>query len=135
MGQQVKPLEEEFLTSSLGRPLIVTMTILSKLINLLVKSLDVILSPIIMLGRATEKIGKNLFPERKKIPERIVLSEDGFELYKGEQFKGRVLWSQVDKIEAYKADLITYDLVCVEFFIGAKNEIFAVDEEVEEFWE
>ena len=64
-----------------------------------------------------------------------MLSADGFELYRGASEKGRVAWNQVDKIFAFKEDLVTYDLVCMEFIIKEKNEVFEVNDEVEGFWE
>lgn len=72
---------------------------------------------------------------KKDVPERIILKDDGFDLYSGDRLKGGVLWREVDKIAVFKEDLITYDMVCMEFIIGAKNEVFEVNDEVEGFWE
>jgi hypothetical protein len=41
----------------------------------------------------------------------------------------------VDKIAVFKDDLVTYDLICMEFIIGAKNQVFEVNEEVGGFWD
>ena len=72
---------------------------------------------------------------RKDVPERIILKPDGFDLYSGDTLKGGVQWHEIDKIAVFKEDLITYDMVCMEFIIGAKNEVFEVNDEVEGFWE
>ena len=72
---------------------------------------------------------------KKDVPERVILRDDGFHLYSGKTFKGGVLWRKVDKIAVFKEDLITYDMVCMEFILRAKNEVFEVNDEVEGFWE
>ena len=72
---------------------------------------------------------------REESPARIVLREDGFDLYQAEVINSGVLWSEVDKISAFKRDLVTYDLVCIEFVIGAKDSLIEVNDDVEGFWE
>ena len=72
---------------------------------------------------------------KKDVPERIVLRDDGFDLYSGDALKYGVLWNEVDRIEVFKEDLITYDMVCMEFIVGAKDMVFPVNDEVEGFWE
>ncbi len=69
------------------------------------------------------------------VPERIRLTIDGFELLSGDEVKWRIWWSEVDKIEVFKEDLITYDLVCMEFFVGVRDMVFPLNEELEGFWE
>ena len=76
-----------------------------------------------------ERIARAL-RKKKDVPERIILRDDGFDLYSGD-----ALWREVDKIAVFKDDLVTYDLICMEFIIGTKNEVFEVNEEVEGFWE
>ena len=49
--------------------------------------------------------------------------------------QGGVLWREVDEIAVFKADLITCDLICMEFIIRGKNQIFDVNEEVVGFGE
>ena len=72
---------------------------------------------------------------KKEVPERIVLRDDGFDLHSGDALKYGVLWNEVDRIEVFKEDLITYDMVCMEFIVGAKDMVFPVNDEVEGFWE
>jgi len=72
---------------------------------------------------------------KKEVPERIVLTDDGFELYSGDDLKYRVLWNEVDRIEAFKEDLITYDMVCMEFIVGAQDMVYPLNDEVDGFWE
>lgn len=72
---------------------------------------------------------------KKDVPERIALRGDGFDLCSGDDLKYRVLWNEVDRIEVFKEDLITYDMVCMEFIVGVKDMVFPVNDEVEGFWE
>lgn len=72
---------------------------------------------------------------KKEVPERIVLGDDGFDLYSGDHLKYRVLWNEVDRIEVFKEYLITYNMVCMEFIVRAKDMVYPVNDEVEGFWE
>lgn len=72
---------------------------------------------------------------KKEVPERILLKDDGFDLYSGDTIKGGVVWREVDKITVFKEDLITYDMICMEFIVSAKDQVFEVNDEVEGFWE
>ena len=81
-----------------------------------------------------ERIAKVL-RRRMDVPERIILTDDGFDLFSGDTRKYGVLWSEVDKVEAFKEDLLTYDLICMEFIVGAKDMVYPINEEVEGFWE
>jgi len=71
---------------------------------------------------------------RGKILERIVLREDGFDLFRNDRRKGGLWWRDVSKIVAFKDDLLTYDLVCLEFFLQSKGQVFEVNDDVEGFW-
>ncbi len=81
-----------------------------------------------------ERIGRVL-RRRKDVLERIILRDDGFDLFSGGTLKYTVLWNEVGKVEVFKEDLITYDLICMEFFVAAKGMVFPVNEEIEGFWE
>ena len=72
---------------------------------------------------------------RTEIPERIQLRPDGFDLYRGESLAGSVQWRDVEKITAFKADLLAYDLACLELELGSEDQSFGIHEEVEGFWE
>ena len=72
---------------------------------------------------------------QEKSPYKIILREDGFDLHRGEEHKGEVSWDEVDKIVVFKKDMLTFDIVCVEFTIGVKDQFFLVDDDVEGFWD
>ena len=72
---------------------------------------------------------------RKEPAEHTVLRDDGFDLYLGEKLKGGVKWDQIDKVAVFKEDLVTLDLICMEFTIGARNEMFEINEDVQGFWD
>jgi hypothetical protein len=76
-----------------------------------------------------------IFRKRTEQPEKVLLNPEGFDLWAGAARKGSVLWREVDTITVFKEDLLTEDLVCMEFIIGARNEVFEVNEEVAGFWE
>ena len=61
-----------------------------------------------------ERIAKVL-RRKKDVPERVILKFEGFDLYSGDTLKGGVQWHEIDKIEVFKEDLITYDMVCMEW--------------------
>jgi hypothetical protein len=81
-----------------------------------------------------ERIAR-ILRRKKEVPERIVLGDDGFDLYTGDHLKYRVLWNEVDRIDVFKEDLVTYDMVCMEFIVRSKDMVFPVNDEVEGFWE
>jgi hypothetical protein len=80
-----------------------------------------------------ERIAK-LLCKRNHVPDRVILKTEGFALYRGSAIKGGVDWREIDKITVFKEDLLTYDVVCMEFMLGAKNEVFEVNDDVEGFW-
>jgi hypothetical protein len=71
-----------------------------------------------------------LLRRRKFTVERAVLREDGFDLYEGENYKGGVIWAEVEKIVAFKRDMVTFDLVCLGFIIPGKKEIFEINDDL-----
>ena len=75
-------------------------------------------------------LGKNEAP-----PGRIRLNNDGFDLYVEDTLKWQVHWDALNKIEVFKVDLITYDIVCMELFDFERDMTFPVNEEVKGFWE
>lgn len=63
---------------------------------------------------------------------RLLLNDSGFDVVKDEKVIGRVDWMQVKKIEAFKQDLFSYDLLCMEFTL-LNEEIIEVNEDVDNF--
>ena len=54
--------------------------------------------------------------------------EDGFSI-KLQKVDRKALWSEIEKIEAYKEDLMTYDMLCLN--IDLKESIILITEETE----
>ena len=65
----------------------------------------------------------------------VVLTRDGFGLNQGDSRLGSVRWEEVDKVLAFKRDLLTSDEVCLAFEIGDSDTVFEVNEGVGSFWD
>lgn len=65
----------------------------------------------------------------------IAFTSEGFELRKAESLVGGVEWSEIRKIIAFKRDLVTSDVVCLEFHLVGKDEVFEVNDDVGGFWD
>lgn len=72
---------------------------------------------------------------KNETKERIELFPSGFRLICDGQAKGEVLWNQVNRIAAFKDDLLTVDLICMEFILREKDIVFEVNEDIEGFWD
>jgi hypothetical protein len=77
----------------------------------------------------------NKSKEQKLYDEKLVLTDDGFNLvFKDGSVRG-LLWSDVDRINVFKEDLITTDLICMEFLSDRLGHSFDINEEVDGFWD
>ena len=65
----------------------------------------------------------------------VVLTRDGFGLNQGDSRLGSVRWEEVDKVLAFKRDLLTSDEVCLAFEIGDSDTVFELNEGVGSFWD
>lgn len=65
----------------------------------------------------------------------IAFTEGGFDLRADTSTVGDVKWNEVQKILAFKRDMVTTDLVCLEFQLVGKDEAFEVNDDVGEFWD
>ena len=68
-------------------------------------------------------------------PAWIAFTGDGFELRHDEALVGGVKWNEIHKILAFKRDMVTSDLVCLEFQLVGKDEVFEVNDNVGGFWD
>ena len=66
--------------------------------------------------------------------ESIVLRHDGFGLYRNNEPKGGLRWSEVIAVTASKKNLVAFDLVCLEFQL-ADGSTFVVNDDAQGFWE
>jgi hypothetical protein len=74
----------------------------------------------------------SLFHRGTQRPTRIILTAEGFEL--SGRDSARVLWNEVSRIMVFKDNLRRRDLICMEFVIRTRNQIFEIDEKAEGFW-
>ena len=72
---------------------------------------------------------------KPRVPERIVLRVDGFDVYVGDELIANVVWAQIETIVAFKVDLLTEDEIYIEFGVPIRDETVRVGEEAEGFWE
>jgi hypothetical protein len=61
--------------------------------------------------------------------QEVKFDRDGFSVFEESTPKGRVLWSEVVEVFAYKLDLGTYDEMCIGFRIDADGTHWCVSEE------
>ena len=65
----------------------------------------------------------------------IVIFEEGFSLHEDDAKEVRIEWPAIGKIVAFKEDLLTFDLVCLEFHLVAGDKIVELNEDTKGFWE
>ena len=75
---------------------------------------------------------RNFLNKRKSSQCRIVVSELGAKLNGIDDFNVSFDWSEVREIATYKDDLLTTDLICVEFKL-ADDKVYLTHEEAEGF--
>jgi hypothetical protein len=64
---------------------------------------------------------------------RLAVSDDEVVLYSDERELWRFRWDAVTRIEAYKRDLFSTDLVCLDFYVAALDMTYPTHEEVQGF--
>ncbi len=79
----------------------------------------------------------NLFPRvrSKRQPEAVVLGPTGFRLMHADKLICEVAWTEINRIVAYKRDLLNTDLVCFDIERGTpeNTRVIMVHEEVKGF--
>jgi hypothetical protein len=60
-----------------------------------------------------------MWPFKKKAESRIVVRDEGFELFRGEDLLGRVNFGDILSVEAYKRDELTTDLICFDVLVAS----------------
>lgn len=70
----------------------------------------------------------------KSQPERLELTEEGLAIFVNGREDCRFRWADVSKMVTYKCDLVTTDLICLEFAVHEKpGVVYAIHEEMEGF--
>ena len=84
-----------------------------------------------MFQKLQNLVEKTLLPQQE--PSRLVVSDHEVALFTEEREIWRFRWEAVSRIETYKCDLLTTDLVCLDFFVESLNMKFPTNEEVQGF--
>jgi hypothetical protein len=64
---------------------------------------------------------------------RLAANDEFVILVENEKEKWRFRRDEVTRIATYKRDLLTTDLICLDFFVGAKNLTYSTHEEISGF--
>jgi hypothetical protein len=72
-------------------------------------------------------------PKRSK--SRIVLSENGFEVFRGNDLLWKVRYDDILSIEAYKRDELTTDLICFDVLVAGDPPITGLMHEETTGWD
>jgi hypothetical protein len=73
------------------------------------------------------------FQRPRKEAKRLVVSKDGLGLLEGEREVYRFKWTEVSKIETYKRDLGTVDMICLDFTLSAQHIVYMANDEMAGF--
>jgi hypothetical protein len=67
---------------------------------------------------------------------KVEIIPGGFQLTVGQKNVGAVSWKDVERIVAFKKDLLTEDVVCLELVLrGRDGGCFLISEDAEGFWD
>ena len=74
---------------------------------------------------------------QSKEPELIRLTEQGFEVVRGNASIVSIAWTEIQRIVGYKRDLMTTDVICFAFYLSdiGENSNFEINEEMKGFEE
>lgn len=78
---------------------------------------------------------KSVAKSQDGAPPWIAFTSEGFELRKAESLVGGIKWAEIRKIVAFKRDLVTSDIVCLEFHLLGTDQVFEVNDDVGGFWD
>jgi hypothetical protein len=61
---------------------------------------------------------------------KVVAKDTGFEIVNPGGSIEELLWNEIEEIHAFKRDLITTDMICLEFKRSGKEQYYEVNEEM-----
>ena len=70
---------------------------------------------------------------RKREYLRLAVTADRVTLYADGRESWHFRWDEVTRVETYKHDLFTVDLICLNFFIEGRQMMCPTDEEIQGF--
>ena len=63
----------------------------------------------------------------------IVVDDFGFQVIDAKQNRNPVRWNDVNRIQAFKRDLFSVDLICFQFHLDGTEQLVEVDEQMDGF--
>jgi hypothetical protein len=84
-----------------------------------------------MLQKLHNLVEKTLHRKQEQL--RLAVSDDEVVLFADEREVWRFRWDAVTRIETYKRDLFSTDLVCLDFFVGSQDLTYPAHEEMQGF--
>jgi hypothetical protein len=71
----------------------------------------------------------------KSQPKRLEITGDGLALFESGREVYRFRWTEVSKVETYKRDLFSVDMICVDFAVDADQMVYMTNDEMDGFSE
>ena len=65
----------------------------------------------------------------------VAVFDSGFVLHEGSREVGRIRWDDIRRVEAYKRDSVTYDVVCLSVVTDAAGDEWELNDELLGFWD
>ena len=68
-------------------------------------------------------------------PKRLEITDGGLALFESGREVYRFRWAKVSKVETYKRDLFSVDMICLEFAVDADQLVYMTHDEMDGFSE
>lgn len=75
------------------------------------------------------------FKKSKGQPQRLEITDDGLALFESGREVYRFRWANVFRVETYKRDLFTVDMICLNFAADADQMVYMAHDEMDGFSE
>ncbi len=73
------------------------------------------------------------FKKPKSKPKRLEITDGGLALFESGREVYRFQWADVSKVETYKRDLFSVDMICLEFAVDADQLVYITHDEMDGF--
>jgi hypothetical protein len=77
----------------------------------------------------------NRFRQPTSEPKRLEITDDGLALFERDREIYRFRWADISKVETYKRDLFSVDMICLDFSVGAHQIAYMTHDEMDGFSE
>jgi hypothetical protein len=71
----------------------------------------------------------------KRPLKRLEVTDDGLALFENGRETYRFRWTDVSKVETYKRDLFSVDMICLDFAVDADQRVYMTHDEMDGFSE